>query len=144
MPVKNKITRVVIDTNIWVSFLISDKYRKLDTLILGNRIVILFSTELLEELNKVSAYPKLKKYFPANAIEEMITNLAAYIDLIKVTTKTDVCRDPKDNFLLSLAKDGKAKFLITGDVDLLSLKVFGKTKIITLTDYLKLTADNFR
>ena len=144
MPVKNKITRVVIDTNIWVSFLISDKYRKLDTLLLGNRIKILFSTELLEELNKVSIYPKLKKYFPPNAVEEMITNLGAYIELIKVITKTDVCRDSNDNFLLSLAKDGKAKYLITGDADLLILKVFGKTKIITLTDYFKLTQKNFR
>lgn len=58
MPVKNKITRVVIDTNIWVSFLISNKYRKLDSLLLANKIIILFSTEQLEELNKVSKYPK--------------------------------------------------------------------------------------
>ena len=144
MPAKNKITKVVIDTNIWVSFLISDKYRKLDTLLLDNKVIILFSTELLEELNKVSTYPKLKKYFPPNAVEEMISNLGAYIDLIKVTTKTDVCRDPNDNFLLSLANDGKANFLITGDVDLLSLKVFGKTKIITLSDYFKVTSKNFR
>lgn len=144
MPAKNKITKLVIDTNIWVSFLISDKYRKLDTLLLGNKVTILFSTELLEELNKVSKYPKLKKYFSPNAVEEMITNLSAYIDLVKVTSKTDFCRDPNDNFLLSLVKDGKANFLITGDADLLSLKFFGKTKIITLTDFFKVTQKNFR
>ena len=144
MPIKNKITKVVIDTNIQVSFLISNKYRKLDSLLLGNKIIILFSTELLDELNKVSKYPKLKKYFSTNAVEEMITNLSVYIDLINVISKTNVCRDPNDNFLLSLAKDGKANFLITGDADLLSLKVFDKTKIITLTDFFKVTQKNFR
>ena len=144
MPAKNKITRVVIDTNIWVSFLISDKYRKLDNLLLGNRIIILFSTELLEELNKVSKYPKLKKYFSPNAVEEMIFNLSSYIELVKVTSKTDICRDPNDNFLLTLAKDGKANYLITGDTDLLSLNKFSKTKILTLTDFFTVTSKNFR
>jgi putative PIN family toxin of toxin-antitoxin system len=144
MPVKNKITRVVIDTNIWVSFLISDKYKRLDTLLWGNRTIILFSTELLEELNKVSKYPKLRKYFPPYAVEEMIANLGSYIELVRVTSKTDICRDPNDNFLLSLAKDGKANFLITGDTDLLSLTKFNKTKILTLTDFLTVTSKNFR
>ena len=144
MPAKNKITRVVIDTNIWVSFLISDKYRKLDNLLLGNRIIILFSTELLEELNKVSKYPKLKKQFSPNAVEEMIFNLGSYIELVKVTSKTNICRDPNDNFLLTLAKDGKANYLITGDTDLLSLYKFSKTKILTLTDFFTATSKNFR
>ena len=39
--------------------------------------------------------------------------------LIQVHTKTNLCRDSKDNFLLSLAKDGEATHLITGDKDLL-------------------------
>jgi len=37
--------------------------------------------------------------------------------------------------LLALAKDGNADYLITGDKDLLTLKSFGKTKIVTLTDF---------
>ena len=144
MPVKNKITRVVIDTNIWVSFLISNKYRKLDSLLLANKIIILFSTEQLEELNKVSKYPKLTKYFPPTAVEDMNSNLAGYIDLVKVTSKTDVCRDPNDNFLLDLAKDGQANYLITGDADLLCLKAYSKTKIITLTNFFEAAQKNFR
>jgi len=43
--------------------------------------------------------------------------------------------DPKDNFLLALAKDGNADYLITGDNNLLSLKEFGKTKIVTLSEF---------
>lgn len=68
----------------------------------------------------------------------MITNLESYIELIKVKTDVKVCRDIKDNFLLSLAKDGGANFLLTGDKDLLALMNYGKTSILTITDFLKL------
>jgi uncharacterized protein len=57
-------------------------------------------------------------------------------EFIKATSQVIVCRDPKDDFLLSLARDGKANYLITGDKDLLDIKVFGKTKITTMTDFL--------
>lgn len=39
----------------------------------------------------------------------------------------------KDNFLLNLAIDSKADFLITGDADLLVLEEIGTTKIISIT-----------
>jgi len=46
-----------------------------------------------------------------------------------------LCRDDKDNFLLALAKDSNADFLITGDKDLLILKKFEDTSIVTIADY---------
>jgi len=52
-----------------------------------------------------------------------------------VISEICLCRDPKDNFLLALAKDGKASHLITGDLDLLVIKN-GKTEILSITDYL--------
>ncbi len=134
MP-KNNFVRLIIDTNIWISFLISDKHRKLDNLLSHPKTKILFSTELLDEINRVSKFPKLKKYFSSHAVEEMLLTLEDYIDLIEVNSKVNICRDSNDNFLLALAKDGKADFLITGDNDLLSLKMFEKTKIITLTNF---------
>jgi len=56
--------------------------------------------------------------------------------MIEVKTKINICRDTKDNFLLELATDGKADFLITGDNDLLSLKKIEKTSILTIRDFL--------
>jgi len=44
----------------------------------------------------------------------------------------------KDNFLLELAIDSKSDYIITGDNDLLELKIFYKTRIITYTDFVKL------
>jgi putative PIN family toxin of toxin-antitoxin system len=135
MP-KDNLVRLIIDTNIWISFLISDKYQKLDKVLSHPKTTILFSIELLEEINRVATFPKLKKYFSLNAVEEMLLSLEDYVELVKVKSKVEICRDPADNFLLALSKDGEANFLITGDQDLLDLEAFGITKIISLTNFL--------
>lgn len=38
--------------------------------------------------------------------------------------------DPKDDYLLALAKAAKADLLITGDTDMLGLEKYGGTRII--------------
>ena len=133
----NKPLRVVIDTNLWISFLISDRQRRLDSLIYSEQILFLFSTELLQEITETITKPKLRRYFSENAMEEMLLNLEAYIELVDVKSRVNLCRDSKDNFLLALSKDGKADFLLTGDKDLLELNKYGKTQIITITKYLQ-------
>lgn len=69
-------------------------------------------------------------------LENLLIQIKNIAEFIVVTTDVKICRDPKDNFLLSLAIDGKASYLITGDKDLLDIKVLGKTKIVTMTSYL--------
>ena len=54
--------------------------------------------------------------------------------LIRVSSETDLCRDKKDNFLLNLAIDSNADYLVTGDLDLLELEKIKKTKIITIQE----------
>jgi hypothetical protein len=55
---------------------------------------------------------------------------------VNVKSKIEMCRDSKDNFLLSLAVDGNADYLITGDKDLLILEKVNKTLIVTIQEYL--------
>ncbi len=55
--------------------------------------------------------------------------------MIEVRSVVALCRDPKDDFLLSLAKDGKADFLITGDDALLILEKFEETEIVRYSDF---------
>lgn len=62
--------------------------------------------------------------------------LDKYATEINVKSKINLCRDKKDNFLLSLAIDGKADYLITGDKDLLELERFQNTNIVTLSDFI--------
>jgi putative PIN family toxin of toxin-antitoxin system len=128
--------KIVIDTNLWISFLISKSFQKLDHIILTSSPRIYFSTELLEELQESILKPKLAKHFGANAIEEMLFAMSDFIEIIDVKSTVAVCRDPKDNFVLSLCKDAKADYLLTGDNDLLVLNEFGKTKIVTITEFI--------
>jgi uncharacterized protein len=135
MP-KSKTLNLIIDTNLWVSFVISRKLNLLDPLLFAGDARLLFSIELITEIQETIAKPRLKKYFGANALEEMLSAFEPFIDLIEVESIITICRDPKDNFLLALAKDGKADYLLTGDKDLLVLKKFGKTKIRTIASFI--------
>ena len=138
MP-KNSPLKLIIDTNLWISFIISNKQNLLDQLVFSGKARFLFSKELITEIESTITKPKLKKYFGSNALEEMLSTFEPFIDLTDVESIITICRDPKDNFLLALAKDGKADYLLTGDKDLLDLKKFGKTKIFTITNFFEAT-----
>jgi len=134
MP-KNK--RVIVDTNLWISFLLTKNLSALDILFQNTQITLLFSKELLDEFVEVSNRPKFKKYFSTEDLQALISSIKKHAEFILVSSEVSECRDPKDNFLLSLAKDGKAIHLISGDKDLLELKKFGKTSILTYTEFIK-------
>lgn len=127
--------RVIIDTNLWISFLLTKDFFRLDKIFSGESIVLLFSQELLDEFIEVASRPKFKKYFTLTVLEDLLQQIRLQGEFIQVTSIIDICRDPKDNFLLSIAKDGHADYLLTGDNDLLILKKMGKTKILTFMEY---------
>ena len=47
------------------------------------------------------------------------------------------CRDPKDDYLLELAIQSKAIYLVSGDSDLLELGTIGDCKIMTVAQFEK-------
>lgn len=128
--------RIIIDTNLWISFLLTKDFLKIDNLLKGNHVKLLFSQELLEEFIEVSERPKFKKYFSKQDIKSLLARIHTKAEFITTKSVITACRDPKDNFLLALAKDGKASHLITGDADLLILKKLGKTEIVSISSYL--------
>lgn len=134
---KNRVSRIVLDTNLWISFLISKDFTKLDNLILSHKCTFIFSEELLQEFITVAKRPKFRRFFSQNDLEELIETIEEYAEFIDVKTELNICRDPKDNFLLSLAQEGQADYLITGDKDLLALNNLGATTILTISDFLK-------
>ena len=84
----------------------------------------------------VAKRPKFEKYFSDFDIKELLQFFKDYGKLIKVKSAVKGCRDFKDDFLLNLAIDGKADFLVTGDKDLLILDKVKKTQILSITDFL--------
>lgn len=61
------------------------------------------------------------------------------IKIIRTEIKIETCRDPKDNMFLECAVASKAKYIISGDDDLLSMKTIEKTTIITAKEFINKT-----
>lgn len=134
---KNKSLKVILDTNLWISFLITKNYAQLDEILFEKKCTLVFSEELLEEFLTVIKRPKFRRFFSNEDTENLIETIQEFAEFVEVKNKVSVCRDEKDNFLLSLLKDSKTDFLITGDKDLLDLENFESTKIVTISDFLK-------
>lgn len=118
---QNNVSRIIVDTNLWISFLITRDFEKLDEIIFSKRVILVFSQELLDEFLEVVSRPKFKSFFSPSDVEAILETIHHFADFVSVQTKVNVCRDVKDNFLLSLSVDGKADFLLTGDKDILEL-----------------------
>ncbi|WP_425421093.1 putative toxin-antitoxin system toxin component, PIN family [Phaeodactylibacter xiamenensis] len=127
---------IILDTNLWISHLISNSLAHLDQLLIEGKVRLIFSEQLLEEFLIVVRRPKFQKYFSGPDIEALLRTFESYGRIASVFSIVEVCRDPKDNFLLALAKDSQADSLITGDQDLLVLQKFGHTPILTYSEFL--------
>lgn len=77
--------KVILDTNLWISFLISRKLSSIDELILKGKITLLFSTELIEEFIHVASRPKFKKYFTKEDIKKLLSVFNTYGQLISMS-----------------------------------------------------------
>ncbi len=111
MPTSNPL-KLIIDANLWTNFIISRKLNLLDNLLFSGKVRLLFSKELIEEIQQTIIKPKHKIYFGSNALENMLLALEPFIDFVEIKSTIAVCRDPKDNFLLALAKDGEANYIL--------------------------------
>ena len=128
--------RIILDTNLWISFLLKNDLSKLDFLLTEKKCILIFSEELYSEFIEVAKRPKFKKYFSNETLDKITHIISDYSEFIETKTKVKDCRDDKDNFLLSLSIDGKVNFILTGDKDLLDLDPYGKTRIVTISEFI--------
>jgi putative PIN family toxin of toxin-antitoxin system len=136
MPKKR--IKVIIDTNIWISYLLTNSFRKIDQLIESDSILLIFSEELISEFLSVIHRPKFKIIIDDSDIDLIFQTLLRKSELVHVKTDLNLCRDSKDNFLLNLTIDSHTDYLVTGDSDLLIMKKIGFTKIIEIKKFLDL------
>ena len=127
--------KIIADTNVWVSFLMGRTLKGLEFYIYDSRFQLVSCKEQLFELREVLYRPKMMRYFSEKQIIGVFKMLADYALEVRIHSKVDICRDAKDNYLLALAVDSRAHFLITGDKDLLSIEQIGITKIISFKDF---------
>lgn len=129
--------RVVLDTNVLLSALISP-HGAPDTIYNAWRAAqfeLVTSTVQLDELRRVSRYPKLKTILPAHRIGAMVNNMQRAIVLEHLPSLPEgiEVNDPNDAFLFTMALTGEADYLVTGDrrAGLLQLGSAGHARIVT-------------
>ena len=130
---------IIIDTNLWVSFLIGKKLSIMRTLFTNPEIKIYVCDELLDEFTDVSSRLKIRKYITDNDLQETYKLIDRYCYHVPISKQaTSFVRDKKDLYILSLAETIPADFILTGDKDLLSLQSHYQTRIITYTEFSKI------
>ena len=129
--------KVIIDTNIWISFLIGKRLVGLHKYIYHKKIVIITCKEQLLELTEVLKRPQIKKKISQNYVDEFFSLLDEVALLVELSAISSICRDPKDDYLLSLSLESNADYLITGDNDLLTIVKIKNTEIINFSNFEK-------
>jgi len=100
-------------------------------------VSLLYTDELLDDLAEVLLRPRLAKHLDPADVQLMFQRIRHRGEPIKVCSVVHLCRDPDDDSLLALCKDGRADVLITGDEDLLVLREFGNTRILSPANFLR-------
>ena len=130
--------RYVFDTNVIVSSLLFENSNpsKAFRYALKHGEVLL-SLELLEELSDVLGREKFNRFVTSEERDEFLETFVERAILVEIIEKVQECRDPKDDMILELALNGGAKYIVSGDKDLLVLNPFRDVKIVTVEEFLR-------
>jgi putative PIN family toxin of toxin-antitoxin system len=131
--------RVVADTNILISALLAGRSlpaRLLD-LWRDGRIQLVTSAEQVDEMMRVTRYPKIRQRLNPALAGRLINELRDLAILVDRLPEIDASPDPFDNYLLATAQAGAAQYLVTGDKhDFLALGTFQGVQIIDIRSFL--------
>jgi len=135
--------RVVLDTNILVSALISpaghpaairDAWE-------DGRFTLLTCDDLLDELRATLQKPAIAKLIAPHKAGRLVNQLRKLTEQVSPLPQVQLSPDPMDDFLLALSEAGKADYLVTGDKSgLLSLRRHKATQIVTAVHFAGLIA----
>jgi putative PIN family toxin of toxin-antitoxin system len=129
--------RIVLDTNVYVSRLLSEQS------VAGRAVarawreaITLVSLPTMEELRTVLRRPKFAAYVRPETIDPYLAQIWSFSVHIFSPRPIHACRDPRDDKFLEVAVHGRADTVVTGDSDLLTLHPFHGIEILTPADYL--------
>lgn len=128
--------RVVFDTNIFVSALVipGSQAEKAVLKIIEGTDVLLLSKEILDELLSILSTKFSRDKEEISRVAVILSEVAEWVE---TSEEINVLRDEPDNRILECAFSGDADIIVTGDKELLRLKRYKKTEIISLKKYLE-------
>lgn len=127
--------RVIVDTNLWISSLIGRQLVHMRELLSYPGIELIVTEQLLQEVILVAQRPKFEKYFHSEDVALLRSWMEQNMTNVPLGEIPARCRDPKDDYLLELAIQAKAIYLVSGDSDLLDMGTIGDCKIMTVAEF---------
>ena len=122
--------RVVVDTNVFISAALkASSWPAMVVRWVDSYGTLLKSQSTEQEVMLVLQRPRFAPMILPEFIDN-INRMFTSAQLVTITERVTMCRDPKDDKFLELALNGRADLIISGDVDLLVLDQFQKIPII--------------
>lgn len=115
--------RVVLDTNVFVSALISrgGPPAALIDLWMDGAIDVVVTPRLLAEIEAILAAPRLRRWVTRADADEFIALIRRTgVAVADPPDPARICHDPKDDFLFATATAGACQTICSGDLDLVA------------------------
>lgn len=129
--------KIIIDTNIWISFLIGHQSQLVRRILTDQRFDVYVCPQLIDEIRSVAGRVRIAKYLRPNDLTDLLAIINAFCNSASISKEIpcSAVRDPKDLYLLSLAETVGADYIVSGDADLADIGNYKQTHIIKLADF---------
>ncbi len=137
----SNIPLVVVDTNVYISGTIttSTPPAKIIQAWETNYITLALSEPILSEIQDVLARPYFARRltWTQKQLVQYVNDLRLTAVVVPGTTQISVCRDPKDNMVLSCALEAGADYIVSGDKDVTALGKFQTIPILSPREFVR-------
>jgi uncharacterized protein len=116
--------RVVLDANVWVSAAIrtGPAHRIVQSWLSGAAAFdVVICPELIAEVEEVlTRRPRMRKWIALDVAERFVETFRVLADVVPDQVEVEATtRDVDDDYLVALAREHEADYIVTGDKDLL-------------------------
>lgn len=130
--------KLVVDSSTLINALIGGRWAQFLDIVLDQGYIVFTSSVQIAELVDVVERRKFRKFFSVDEARAAIGDFYIVAEVVTLEPPfPKVCRDPKDDHVLALAKSVRADVLLTNDKDLLVLGTYGRTRIMDPGTFIK-------
>jgi len=108
----------------------------------GGSFEIVMSRAIVDEVLRALTYPRVRKYIRPRLDPELwFEDIVVLSQLVAGQHEfAGACKDPDDDKYIAAAIEGRARFVVAGDSDLLDLKEYDGVRIVSPRVFLDLLA----
>jgi putative PIN family toxin of toxin-antitoxin system len=108
----------------------------------SRRFIVICSFALLEEYERVLAYPEVAELLFPELLRTFRSHLIHDIEIVDPITVRSICRDPDDDKVIATAIAGEVDYLITEDNDLLTSEIVAilkeaEVQVLSVNEFIK-------